>query len=143
MERNNSHNERHLVDLGLALNPIDRLNFLVSFDYGYEENAIGSQNAHWTGAFVVARYKVTEHFEPAFRVEYYNDPQGFTTGVDQDLLGLTLTLNYRFDLPGGFHLLLRPEYRYDHSSSHFFTKGDNFRGGKEQHTLGMGVVLYY
>jgi hypothetical protein len=31
----------------------------------------------------IARYKVTDNFEPALRAEIYNDPQGFTTGVAQ------------------------------------------------------------
>ena len=91
----------------------------------------------------VFRYKVTDTFEPAFRAEIYNDPDGFTTGVPQTVGEVTLTLNYRIDLPEKTHLLVRPEYRYDVSDANFFTEGKAFRDRKDQHTIGLGTVLYF
>jgi hypothetical protein len=142
-QRDNTSNTRHIVDVGVAVAATDKLNFLFSADYGYEENAIGSRNVNWWGAFVVARYKVLDNLEPALRVEYYDDADGFTTGLEQTLLGITLTLNYRIDLPGKTHILLRPEYRYDRSNRAFFTEGSNFRDGQDQHTLGVGAAFYF
>ena len=56
---------------------------------------------------------------------------------------MTLTLNYRIDLPEKTHLLVRPEYRYDVSDANFFTEGKAFRDRKDQHTIGLGTVLYF
>ena len=147
-QNKNKHNDRQLVDVGINFNPIDPLNILVSADYGYERDAIttasgGKTRASWMGAFTVLRYKVTDVLEPALRVEYYKDPDGFTTGVDQSLIGTTLTLNYRVDLPHAAHLLLRPEVRWDHSSSDFFSDQSTFRAKRDQVTFGLGTVLYY
>ena len=146
-QRNDTDNKRHLFDFGINFNPVDPLNIFVSADYGYEENAVatttGAKSATWVGAFTLLRYKLTSSFEPALRLEFLNDPDGFASGVTQDLFGVTLTLNYRVDLPKGAHLLLRPEYRWDHSSNRFFTEGNDFREDNNQHTLGLGVVAYY
>ena len=143
-QRDNNSNYRHLVDIGLAANPVDPLNILLSADWGHEIDAIGgTKDATWYGAFAVVRYKVTVVFEPALRAEVYADPDGFTTGVAQTVGEITLTLNYRVDLPGQAHLLVRPEYRYDVSDAKFFSSGKDFRDGKDQHTLGLGTVLYF
>ena len=142
-QRNNNSNYRHLLDLGLAVNPIDPLNILLSADVGYERNVFSKKDTWWDGAFAVFRYKVMDQLEPALRAEIYNDPDGFTTGVAQTMGEVTLTLNYRIDLPAKTHILVRPEYRYDVSDANFFTEGTKFRDRKDQHTVGVGTVLYF
>ena len=109
----------------------------------YERNVFSKKDTWWDGIMGVFRYKVTDAFEPAFRAEIYNDPDGFTTGVPQTVGEVTLTLNYRIDLPEKTHLLVRPEYRYDVSDANFFTEGKAFRDRKDQHTIGLGTVLYF
>ena len=142
-QRDNDNHYRHLLDLGLSLNPIDPFNILLSADVGYERNVFSKKDTWWDGIMGVFRYKVTDAFEPAFRAEIYNDPDGFTTGVPQTVGEVTLTLNYRIDLPEKTHLLVRPEYRYDVSDANFFTQGKAFRDRKDQHTIGLGTVLYF
>jgi len=142
-QRDNDNHYRHLLDLGLSLNPIDPFNILLSADVGYERNVFSKKDTWWDGIMGVFRYKVTDAFEPAFRAEIYNDPDGFTTGVPQTMGEVTLTLNYRIDLPEKTHLLVRPEYRYDVSDANFFTEGKAFRDRKDQHTIGLGTVLYF
>jgi len=142
-QRDNDNHYRHLLDLGLSLNPIDPFNILLSADVGYERNVFSKKDTWWDGIMGVFRYKVTDTFEPAFRAEIYNDPDGFTTGVPQTVGEVTLTLNYRIDLPEKTHLLVRPEYRYDVSDANFFTEGKAFRDRKDQHTIGLGTVLYF
>jgi len=142
-QRDNDNHYRHLLDLGLSLNPIDPFNILLSADVGYERNVFSKKDTWWDGIMGVFRYKVTDAFEPAFRAEIYNDPDGFTTGVAQTVGEVTLTLNYRIDLPEKTHLLVRPEYRYDVSDANFFTQGKAFRDRKDQHTIGLGTVLYF
>ncbi len=137
-------NLRHLVDAQVNFAPIEGLNLHLNFDYATEQNAIGGiRDAQWYGITGWVRYKVTDWFEPVFRAEWYRDADGFTTGVDQDLVGLTLTLNFKLGLGKLANILIRPEYRFDISDENFFTEGDRFRSTKTQHTLGLGTVFYF
>jgi hypothetical protein len=139
-------NLRHLIDALFTFTPFEPLNFQVSIDYGWEEGALsgGSKNAHWGGISGLVRYKVLDVLEPVLRVEYYRDAEGFTTGVRQSLVGVTATVNYKIGGIGKFaNILIRPEYRFDHSNEDFFTHKSDFRSRHTQHTLGIGTVLYF
>ena len=137
-------NLRHLVDAQVNFSPLEGLNLSFNVDYGHEDGAIGgTKNAAWYGVTGWIRYKVTETVEPAFRAEWYRDEDGFTTGVPQTLVGLTLTLGYKIGLGNLANILIRPEYRVDISNKDFFTRGADFRATKTQHTLGVGAVFYF
>ena len=137
-------NLRHLIDAQVNFSPTDSLNLHFNFDYATEEKAIGgTQDAQWYGITGWARYKVTDAIEASFRAEWYRDDDGFTTGVAQDLVGLTLTLGYKIPAGKYGNILVRPEYRFDISDKDFFTKNDQFRSEKTQHTLGVGLVYYF
>jgi hypothetical protein len=145
-QRNDQKNLRHIVDAQVFLNtPVPRLNLLLYTDLGLEENAYSSntKNAVWHGLAGVARYQLTDHLEPAVRLEYLHDQDGFATGVDQTLYGVTLTLNYKAALGHGFSLLVRPEYRFDKTSENFFTSRNTFRSDTTQHTVGVATYLYF
>ena len=148
-QNDNNSNLRNLVDSQLFLGPFaDRWNFLINFDYATEQNAatpLGTKNTQWYGFTGYVRYKVNAWFEPSLRLEYYNDKDGFTTGVPQNLRGITLTLNTKLGLGKDKYsmLLLRPELRYDRSSNNFFTKDSNFRVGKNQVTVGLGATVSF
>lgn len=145
-QRNDNQDLRHLVDFQAFFNtPVPKLNVLLFGDLGFEEHAVGSdtQNALWHGLGVVTRYQLTDHLEPAIRLEYLHDQDGFATGIDQNLYGVTLTVNYKRALGKGFNLLIRPEYRFDKTSENFFTGGTNFRSKTTQHTVGVGAYIYF
>jgi hypothetical protein len=139
----NVSSTRHLGDFQVNWNPIDPFNILVNLDIGIDEDVVGKQDGFWWGLATVLRYKVNDYFEPALRVEYYDDPDGFTTGVKQALWGLTLTGNLKYPLGKGYNVIIRPEYRYDVSSADFFSRGGTFRGTRSQHTLGFGLTFYF
>ena len=142
----NNGNLRHLVDSQLFLNtPIPKLNVLLFGDIGFEENAIAgnTKDALWHGLGGVVRYQVTDHIEPVLRLEYMNDEDGFTTGINQRLYGVTFTLNYKMPLYKGFNVLIRPEYRFDKSSEGFFTRANGFQSKTTQHTVGVGTYIYF
>ena len=91
----------------------------------------------------MVRYKVTDVLEPALRVEYYRDDDGFTTGLRQSLVGVTATINYKIGISKYGNILVRPEYRFDHSNEDFFSHKRDFMSRKTQHTLGIGTVVYF
>lgn len=138
----NNHDVRHLYDMQVNWNPFDPFNYTLNFDHGTDEALIGGK-ALWWGLTHTLRFKVNDYFEPAVRLEYYADPDGFTTGVKQRLVGLTLTGNVKYPMGKGFNVIFRPEYRYDRSTKDFFTRGGSFQSSKNQHTLGFGLAFYF
>ena len=145
-QRNDQKNLRHLIDFQAFLNsPIPKLNFLFFGDWGMEENAFSSntKNAEWHGLGGVVRYQWTDHLEPAVRLEFMHDQDGFQTGVDQNLYEITLSLNYKMALGKGFNLLIRPEYRFDKTSENFFTSRNTFRSDTTEHTVGVSTYVYF
>lgn len=147
-QTNNSSNLRQLVDTQLYYT-LGALNLALNYDLGTEKKALDTNgdgitdtDASWTGVTGWARYKVTDVFEPSLRVEWYNDEDGFTTGLKQKLTGATLTLNYKLG-QGADHILIRPEYRYDKSDEKFFSKNDQIRSEKTQQTYGINFVYYF
>jgi len=148
-QTDNDADWRHLVDTQVFLGPFDGWNFLVNFDYAWDENersaaaGLGPKDATWWGLAGYARYKVNDYFEPSLRIEYYSDNDGFTTLVPQELWGATLTLNTRIGLGKGTALLLRPEVRYDNSDTDFFTGDAGFRTKHYQWTVGLGAVFFF
>jgi len=145
-QRHNTSNQRHLVDWQAFFNtPVPKLNLILFGDWAFEENAINgnTESTSWHGLGGVARYQLTDHLEPVFRLEYLHDEDGFATGVAQDVYSVTLTLNYKIPLKKGFSLLIRPEYRFDKASENFYTKESSFRSKTTQHTVGVGAYIYF
>jgi hypothetical protein len=145
-QRNIQNNLRHLVDFQAFFNtPIPKLNFLLFGDLGLEENALAgnTQNAVWHAVAGTLRYQLTDSLEPAVRLEYFQDQDGFQTGVDQRLYGVTLSLAWKKALGKGVSLLIRPEYRFDKTSENFFTSRNTFRSDTTQHTVGVGAYVYF
>jgi hypothetical protein len=118
---------------------------MVNVDIGTDRDALGLRaDATWGGVTVYVRPNVKDRFFPTLRVEYYDDPDGFTTGVEQKLWGVTFTGDYRLGAQDGFaKVLLRPEFRYDKSDADFFSHKDRFRVRDYQATVGLGLVAYF
>ena len=146
-QADSNQNLRHIWDTQVFFGPFDRWNFMVNYDLGFEEKALASQtqNALWHGVTGYARYKVNDWLEPSLRVEYFKDRDGAMTLLDQDLFGVTLTLNTKLGLGrgNGSIVLFRPEIRYDRSTQGFFTRQSSFRGEQHQLTIGAGLTWLF
>jgi hypothetical protein len=118
---------------------------MTNIDVAHETKALGTgADATWQGVAEVLRYRVNEHFDPSVRVEWYRDPQGFTTGTTQNLMGYTLTLDYFLLSHEESKILLRPEFRYDHSNADFFSVGRTpGLTRKSQPTVGIDFIYYF
>jgi hypothetical protein len=144
-QNDNSRNWRHLGDFQIYVNPTPRWKTLTNIDVGWEKTppSMSGKNATWAGVMEMVRYQVNPRFSPAFRFEWYRDPQGFTSGVPQNLLGYTITLDYSLGNGRWDRILLRPEWRYDHSTAKFFSRDDRFRDTNHQQTVGVAFVYYF
>lgn len=112
---------RDLVDLVATYNATSQLSLVLNLDYGDQDNATslvaGSRiNATWEGAAAYVNYTVNDQWRLSVRGEYFDDKDGYRTGVIQKWKEATATLAY---LPTK-NFEIRGEVRGDWSD------GDNF-----------------
>jgi Putative beta-barrel porin-2, OmpL-like. bbp2 len=126
---------RQLYDTTVLVNPTDKFSYYVNFDYGRDKN-IGNGAQTWAGIAGAARYALTSKFALAGRVEWFDDPDGFSTGTAQTVKEWTATGEYKMT---GW-LMSRLEFRDDWSNQPFFQK--NAGTAKSQPTILLGVVAF-
>ncbi len=132
-----THGVRSLVDAVGTYNATTQLTFILNVDWGRQENVTSLVNgtsitAKWDGAAAYANYQVNDQWRLSVRAEYFDDKDGYRTGVIQKWKEATLTLAY---LPTKF-IEIRGEVRGDKSDSNAFVKDASFFSG----TPGAGVT---
>ncbi|MDA8174457.1 MAG: outer membrane beta-barrel protein [Nitrospiraceae bacterium] len=135
-EAGDNHDNRFLFDWVGSISPVKNLTLVANTDYGWEKGSPSNPNllnkdAKWYGAAVYANYVFSPKVSGTIRAEEMKDPQGFRTGVAQNLKEVTLTGQYTL----ANNLLLRPEYRHDWSNQATFNNSK-----KSQDTLALGVM---
>jgi hypothetical protein len=106
---------RHLLDVVVNYQPMPTLRLVLNADYGtegvrtsLEDDSIDEST--WYGAMLGAELELSEVWALAGRGEYYADPDGHTTGIDDArLVSATLTLGANLSE----YLLVRLEGRGD------------------------------
>lgn len=136
---------RNLWDGVLTLTPTTKLSAYINYDYGQNRNAIQvpagyfetSTLSRWQGVALDFRYQATKKIAFSPRWEYYSDPEGFTSGMAQNLHEITVTGEYK---PHD-GILTRLEYRRDASDHDFFNKGG--ATVPAQSTLEVAIIAYF
>lgn len=77
----------------------DRLSFITGFDYGLQQISKESSNWNtWFSPVIIAKYKISEKWSAAYRIEQYVDRSSVIitvpTGKAVDILGISLNLDY-------------------------------------------------
>jgi hypothetical protein len=127
---------RHLYDTTVLINATDNTSYYINFDYGQDKN-IGSGTSKWTGIAGAGRHALTKKFALAGRLEYFDDIDGFSTGVKQKIGEVTATGEYKFNS----WLMTRLEFRNDWSNQPFFEKSGG-RTSKTQPTVLLGLIAF-
>ena len=113
-----------------------KLSLMANYDYGMDRS--GKARVRWQGVAFYGKVSPTSKFKLIPRIEWFDDPQGFTTGTSQTLKEGTLTA----EITMAENTFLRGEYRYDWSDRAVFQRND--RGSlSHQSTLTVGVVYTY
>ena len=133
----NSH-WRHLTDTVVQFNVTPKLSLMENFDWGGGDMVSGVGSAYWTGIATYARYAFDDRYAFAVRYEYYDDHDGFTTGVAQHINEYTLTFERTF----ARHLITRLEFRRDMSDVPFFPRGVADLS-KNQNTADIGLMYVF
>lgn len=111
---------RTLVDLIATFNLSEKLSFIANYDGGWQTNAAlpngENDRAVWQGIAGYINYKFNDCWNTSLRGEYFNDQEGFRTGVRQAWKEATITLGY---IPIK-NLEIRAETRHDFSNVNSF-----------------------
>lgn len=140
----NTEGLRHLLDLVVTANPIERLRLILNADYGVDRRRKSDavtefESASYYGALLGARVAVVDQFGVAARGEYFHDSAGTISGYPaaMDLFGGTLTLDYE---PSDY-LTIRLDNRFDWAARQIFRQGVRDQAGS-QFTTTLGVVAH-
>ena len=133
---------RNLVDTTLLLTPPGKFNAYINYDYGQNQDSPASQgNAilkTWQGVAGAFHEQVAGIQSFAGRFEWFNDPQGFTTGASQHLYEFTGTYEYKW----GAGMLMRIEYRCDVSNKNYFNKLAD-QTTDQQQTVTLAYIAFF
>lgn len=128
---------RNVVDLTVVYKPTGQLSLAANASLGREDMPAG--DARWQGLALYARYGFSGGTGVAVRAESYDDEDGQTTGVPQRMEEITVTLEQSVMT----FLLLRAEYRYDHSSVAVFDDREDIGVLQHQNTFTIGAVVSF
>lgn len=118
---------RQLSDTVISYSPTAKLSLLANYDYG-KDNFVSccsapfvvGPEAKWSGLAGYVKYAPNAKYYIALRGEYFDDNQGFSTGVPQELNEFTAT----FQRVLSKALITRLEVRRDNTDSRTFIKDD-------------------
>ncbi|MBU4343118.1 MAG: porin [Candidatus Omnitrophica bacterium] len=136
-QASNDSSKRWVVDIVGTLTPLERLTFMLNYDYGEEEDVSGS-TARWSGLAAYVHYDASDWVGFTVRSEFFNDNEGSRTGTVQDLWEVTLTSEFKIYKDA----LLRLEYRHDESNATPFTD-DEGNSVDDQDTVGLEVAYIF
>jgi hypothetical protein len=135
-QANDNAGWRHLADTVITYTATPTVSLAMNYDYG--RDAVAGSSVTWQGVAGYLRYQPKSWFALTPRVEYYDDPNGSTTGVVQKIKEITLTTEFKHK----DGVLLRVEYRRDSSDTPFFQTSVLNRV-THQDTLTVGVVYAF
>jgi hypothetical protein len=135
---------RNVFDLVAIWTATDKMTFTLNYDYGTQDNATkptdgSTVNARWSGYALYGAFQLNDQWRLAVRGEYFNDQDGYRTGVVQKWKEGTLTLAY---LPTK-NVELRGEVRYDWSDQSSFLKPNGIDSSKNQSSLGFEAIYKF
>jgi putative OmpL-like beta-barrel porin-2 len=131
---NNNDDWRTLSDTVLSYTVNPQLSLMANYDYGHD-TSIGN-SVHWQGVAGYAKYQANKYVAIIPRLEFYNDANGFTTGLTQNLSDATVTL----EVKPADNFMWRIEYRGDFSNQSPFTNSSGVT--KKNQQLFMVGFLY-
>ena len=117
--------DRKLIDAVLTYNATEKLTLIVNYDHGTQQNTANATpttagSSTWDGFAGYAIYQINDKWRLSVRGEYFNDKDGYRTGVVQKWKEGTATVSW---LPTKA-IELRGELRRDKSDVASFLDKD-------------------
>ncbi len=131
---------RNLLDIVATITASEQLTFIVNYDYGTQDSGgAGFGKAKWQGIAGYANYQLSEQWRVSLRGEYFDDKDGYRTGITQKWKEATATVAY---LPNK-NLELRAEVRGDRSDQNAFLKSDRTTPSKTERSFGIEMLYKF
>ncbi len=136
--------QRNLIDLVATYNATDKLTLILNYDYATQDNTAtvtpnAATKSTWKGVAGYANYQFNEQWRLSFRAEYFDDGDGYRTGVAQKWKEATLTLGYTPIK----NLDLRAEIRGDRSNVPAFIDSNNTTASNNQNSVGVQAIYKF
>lgn len=139
-ERDSTSDLRHVVDVVAIYKPTDRATFGLNLDYGVDAKALPTgDDASWKGLAAYARMAISGPFALSARAELLDDPDGYRTGIDQQIKEITLTPEWR---PAS-NFLVRMDIRTDSSNHSVFEHRGDSASKKTQSTVSLNAICTF
>ena len=131
---------RNLVDVVGTFTLSEQMTLVLNYDYGTQDKAaFDGGKAKWQGLAAYLNYQVNEQWRVSLRGEYFDDKDGYRTGVAQKWKEATVTLAY---LPTKAWEI-RGEFRADKSDKEAFLKSDGVSATDTQRSFGLEVLYKF
>jgi hypothetical protein len=133
---------RHLYDAVAIYNPTAKLSLMANYDYGHDRPFGSPISVHWSGIAGYVKYAMNDKWTIAGRGEYFNDHDGFSTGVAQNLSEFTFTLQRTL----ASKLISRLEVRRDMSDQNVFpyrSGPPSYGPNDAQNTVTLGLIYAF
>ena len=117
-----------VFDTVLTYSPMENVDLLANFDYGTASEQAGGDDANWTGLSGIVTLggglldESLTDWSFALRGEWFSDPDGYRTGIEQDLREVTGTFKWQMTE----NLQARLEFRHDWSNKDVFHDGGGY-----------------
>jgi Putative beta-barrel porin-2, OmpL-like. bbp2 len=143
---------RQLWDTVITYSPTGKLSLMVNGDYGHGDRfclvpgvsscITPSSPVSWYGAAGYLKYAFDPKYAVAVRYEYFDDPDGFATGVGPGIGQHWQEGTFTFERTIASHIISRLEYRHDETSLPYFQQGTSGLV-KGQNTAALGLMYTF
>ena len=138
--KSDANGMRNLVDVVGTFTLSEQMTLILNYDYGTQDKAgLSGGKAKWQGLAAYINYQLNEQWRVSLRGEYFDDKDGYRTGVVQKWKEGTVTLAY---MPSKAWEI-RGELRADKSDKDAFLKSDGVTAQDSQRSFGLEVLYKF
>ena len=138
--KSDANGMRNLVDVVGTFNLSEQMALVLNYDYGTQDKAgADGGKAKWQGLAAYLNYQLNDQWRLSARGEYFDDKDGYRTGVIQKWKEGTLTVAY---MPAKAWEV-RAEFRADKSDKDAFLKSDGVTATDTQRSFGLEVLYKF
>ncbi len=135
----NVNGYRGYLDMVGTITATSQLKFVFDYANGKQQNAVvAGTDAKWHALALYGNYQFNDTWRLAYRNEVFDDPNGFRSGVAQNLASNTVTVGYAVSKA----LELRGEFRADKSTQNSFLQSSGL-GTNSQHSYAIDAVYQF
>lgn len=134
---------RTLIDLIATINATEKLSFIANYDGAVQTQAAlpsgTTAKAVWQGIAGYVNYKFNDYWLGSVRGEFFDDSNGYRTGVHQNWREVTLTLGW---IPIK-NLIVRAETRRDFSNVNSFINSNRVTVSNNQQSYALEGIFKF